>query len=205
MSQDRKVSQPTQSRGKQTYEKLLSSAQKLLAEEGPEALNSNAIVERAGLTPPAFYRYFTDKYMLMSVLCERLMDAQNELGIEVMPSLEDSHEAIVQTTAQLFKEHIRVTNSFVGGFELMVLMRALPELRPIRLESHKSMAEIVYGSMRQFEQDAPPAALRARSRLIVETFYSTLEMLYETEFQNRSEMIRRCAVAISAIYRHPAD
>ncbi|WP_445380862.1 TetR/AcrR family transcriptional regulator, partial [Pseudomonas syringae] len=47
-------------------------------EVGIERLSTNLVCERAGLTPPALYRYFPNKYALLTVLGERLLEKQNE-------------------------------------------------------------------------------------------------------------------------------
>ena len=65
--------------GKTTREALLEAAQNILADQGLEALNSNAIVEKAGVTPPTFYHYFSNKHAVLRELGVRMMDAQNEV------------------------------------------------------------------------------------------------------------------------------
>ena len=55
------LTQPPKGRGRVTYERLMKAAGELLGEEGFERLSTNAICARAGLTPPALYRYFRDK------------------------------------------------------------------------------------------------------------------------------------------------
>ena len=59
-----------------TKDKLIAAAQDLLADKGLAAFNSNAIVERAGVTPPTFYHYFANKQALLRELGERLMLAK---------------------------------------------------------------------------------------------------------------------------------
>ena len=58
-------------------ERLVAAAQALLAEAGLEGVNSNAVAERAGLTPPAFYHYFPNKHALLRELGERMLSAQS--------------------------------------------------------------------------------------------------------------------------------
>jgi len=65
-------------RSQQTYEKLVSATGELLGEVGFEKLTTNAICARAKMTPPAFYRYFKDKYEILEVLARRLLERQNE-------------------------------------------------------------------------------------------------------------------------------
>ena len=44
----------------------------LLAEVGIERISTNMIAARAGLTPPALYRYFADKYAVLEALADDL-------------------------------------------------------------------------------------------------------------------------------------
>src|ERR1700737_3300178 len=74
--------QPTQARGQDTYEIVLATAGEMLRDMGFEQLTTNAICERAGLTPPALYRYFPNKYAILKELGDRLMIAQDELVLE---------------------------------------------------------------------------------------------------------------------------
>jgi AcrR family transcriptional regulator len=53
--------QPSRATGRSTFEDLLSTAGELLSEVGFEGLSTNLICKRAGMTPPALYRYFPNK------------------------------------------------------------------------------------------------------------------------------------------------
>jgi len=69
---------PQQNRARSTYDAILEAAGELLAEVGVERLSTNLVCKRAGLTPPALYRYFPNKYALLKELGERLMADQDE-------------------------------------------------------------------------------------------------------------------------------
>ncbi|MDT9091483.1 helix-turn-helix domain-containing protein, partial [Escherichia coli] len=69
--------QPTQARAQGTYEIGLATAGEMLRDMGFEQLTTNAICQRAGLTPPALYRYFPNKYAILKELGDRLMSAQD--------------------------------------------------------------------------------------------------------------------------------
>src|ERR1035437_6217234 len=71
--------QPTQQRSTQPFELILQRTAEVLADVGIERLSTNLVCERAGLSPPALYRYFPNKYALLSELGQRLMQRQNEL------------------------------------------------------------------------------------------------------------------------------
>ena len=60
--------QPAQQRATETFERILEVTAQTLADVGIERLSTNLVCERAGLTPPALYRYFPNKYALLSEL-----------------------------------------------------------------------------------------------------------------------------------------
>src|SRR3984893_1548274 len=68
---------PSRPTGVSTFEFLLSTAGQLLGEVGFEGLSTNLICKRAGMTPPALYRYFPNKYAVLQELGRRLMRAQD--------------------------------------------------------------------------------------------------------------------------------
>ena len=61
---------PRQGRAQETFERILAITADLLSEVGIERLSTNLICERAGLTPPALYRYFPNKYAVLHALGE---------------------------------------------------------------------------------------------------------------------------------------
>src|ERR1700749_4229269 len=70
---------PTQSRGRTSYDAILRAAGELLLEVGIERLSTNLVCKRAGLSPPALYRYFPNKYALLRELGAQLMLAQDKV------------------------------------------------------------------------------------------------------------------------------
>ena len=85
---------------KKTIDRLLEAAQDILIESGVEALNSNAIVLRAGVTPPTFYHYFSNNHALLEELGVRMMQEQSEV-IRAETGLQIKTEADLQTTCLL--------------------------------------------------------------------------------------------------------
>ncbi len=69
---------PKQARAIKTYEAILTAASELLVEVGLERISTNLIAERAGITVPALYRYFPNKYSVLNALGGRLMNHQND-------------------------------------------------------------------------------------------------------------------------------
>ncbi|ATQ30209.1 TetR/AcrR family transcriptional regulator [Rhodococcus ruber] len=63
---------PSTTKGRGTRQRLLSAATDLFDQHGYAGVRVSDITEAAGLSPGAFYRYFTDRRELMLVLLEEL-------------------------------------------------------------------------------------------------------------------------------------
>lgn len=192
--------QPQQARAKRTYEALLLSAQGILVEEGFEALTSNSIVERAGMTPPAFYRYFTDKDAVLYVLSQRLMNSQNDVLMRKLERPITDRQTLVDETRTTLSLTIDATQKFRGGAALLTLLRAKRALRPIRVQSHDDMADFLTRELCPSSSPAERRRFKARARLANEIGYALIEMLFEVGFRNRKDMLEGTACAIGAVY-----
>jgi len=191
--------EPSQERAKETYRSLLQAAQEILGEEGFEALNSNAIVERAGLTPPAFYRYFENKHSILAVLGRQLMNAQNAVVGELLSRADGTASHAFEETCSLLKKTLETTETFKGGYALMVSLRAIPALREIRLSSHNYVATLMTERYIEINPDVARDDAYDRCRLANEIGYACVEMLLETAECDRDRVIARTAKAIGAV------
>lgn len=196
---------PKQGRAKKTYESLLLAAQEILAESGQEKLNSNSIVARAGYSPPAFYRYFEDKFAVLHVLATRLMETQNRILEEIQQPLTLEKDAFLVEVTEVMRKTLYVTREFIAGKQLMILMRMHPDLQRIRISSHEAMTAVLMDAFQKQGLDLPEPLLKIRGRMIVEMGYACIEMLLESDFGDQEdEVLRSTAVASLAILTQPA-
>lgn len=109
--------QPAQQRATETYERILEVTALTLADVGIERLSTNLVCRRAGLSPPALYRYFPNKYALLSVLGQRLMLRQNERVERWIsaPALQASRQTLEQALRGLILDTHEVTRETAGG------------------------------------------------------------------------------------------
>ena len=191
---------PQQARALATFEKLINAAQDLLEKDGFEALTSNAVVERAGLTPPAFYRYFPNKHALLEELGQRLMDSQNDVIFHMPSEGPLTKDAFVQLVTYSLTKTMEVTRNFRGGFALLVLLRAVPKLQPVRLESHDKMAKELAARAAVLGVEGTTTDILAKCRLAIEIGYATIEMLFETNFKNQDIVLQSSADAQAAVF-----
>ena len=191
---------PTQARAKATYEKILKAAQDILAEDGLEALNSNAIVDRAEVSAPLFYRYFKDKYDLLHVLGTRLTDAQNQPS-KAASNVSVAEEDLEDEIYRLLTETLKVTESFEGALAILVSLRAIPSLAFIRLDASLEISKQNVTQVLRLYPDLSRAEALRRSRLTNDLAYAFVEMLMEVPTMPRRRTLRDGARAMCAILK----
>src|SRR5258708_14322137 len=129
---------PSRPTGVSTFEYLLSTAGQLLGEVGFEGLSTTLICNRAGMTPPALYRYFPNNNAVLQELCRRLMRAQDYAVFAWMAEggLNSSNlEAAVESNRRLQTEVNTITRRQPGAMWIMRATRAVPLFHPVRIQS----------------------------------------------------------------------
>jgi AcrR family transcriptional regulator len=189
---------PRQERAVQTYERLLDVAGELLAEVGVERISTNQICARAGMTPPALYRYFADKYAVLEALGRRLMDRQNAVLFEWL----DRHApaglvALGAAVEELLRATARVTDAEPGAIWTLRALRAVPQLAHVRIESHRLVTERLVETYAPLVPDMPRDVLWRRLRLSVELGFAVDEMLTEEDRIPRDDLFRDAAQLLS--------
>ncbi len=188
--------EPRQARARETYERLLAAAQAILERGGLEAVNSNAVAAEAGVTPPSFYRYFRNKHDLLADLGRRLMSAQNLIVERRFESAGRSRRLDTQTLEAILMDTLAVTRDFQGGRAIISSLRAVPDLLPIRLDSHAHVARLV--AAQSGATGRAKADVYARARLAVELGYAAIEMLLEVPDLDARRVLRSTARAVEA-------
>lgn len=172
---------PTQTRALETCERILDAAANLLGEVGIERLSTNLICERAGLSPPALYRYYPNKYAVLAELGVRLMMSQNEL-LETWATpatMKLGAAKFEQRIRQLFLDTLALTRAAIAGEWITRALRAVPSLAPVRIESHDHVTGLVVAAFGQAYPGVPQARVRLVSRLAIEVMYSAQELLVD--------------------------
>ena len=180
--------QPAQQRATETYEHILEVTAQMLEDVGIERLSTNMVCERAGLTPPALYRYFPNKYALLSELGQRLMLRQNELIPRwITPEVLSGTTAdLEQALAGLLLDTYRVTKRTPGGVWILRALRAVPSLLQVRLDSHALVTQAQGQLLSKTFPDVPQKELLLVGRVAVDMIYAGVEMLFDVPLNQRS-------------------
>ena len=172
---------PRQGRALETYERILGVAADRLGEVGVERLSTNLVCERAGLTPPALYRYFPNKYAVLHALGERLMAVQNRLLEDwatpaTMALPRARFEAAV---VALFGQTLEVTVAQPAGVWITRALRAVPALQEVRTASHRHITGLIESAFMAAHPQARRPQVKVFARLAIETAYAAQEMLFD--------------------------
>ena len=171
---------PAQSRATETYEHLLDVTGQILTEVGFERLSTNMVCERAGLSPPALYRYFPNKYALLHELGRRLMERQNALIARwLTPEAFADSQALEQALTGLMLETYRVTKQVKGGVWILRALRAIPALQDVRLASAREVTNQLQQRLGQVFPQVDPSQLGLISRVADGMAFAALEMLFD--------------------------
>lgn len=172
---------PQQQRAIQTYERILESAAQLLQEVGVERISTNLIAERAGVTVPALYRYFANKYAVFYALGARLMDRQNEAMLTWQQSYEQSDDPFIYLNhiEELLHLTLQATREQTAGLAILRMLRVIPALQDIRLKSHSAMASWAAGIWGELFSIEVTEQLLRGLRLTMELGTSAVEMSME--------------------------
>ncbi|AZF43373.1 Transcriptional regulator, AcrR family [Pseudomonas sp. R1-43-08] len=191
---------PAQQRSTETYERILVATAQTLCDVGIERLSTNLVCECAGLTPPALYRYFPNKYALLTVLGERLLEKQNGLIDHwITPQLlSGPPEALESALAELILDTYRVTDATLGGMWILKGLRAVPALEHVRIDSHRRVSGAQAEILAQVFPQADPQQLATAARVAVEMIHATIELLFDESLNPKSV----CAMVASMIVSH---
>ncbi len=188
----KKRSEPRQGRSEKTYDLILATAAELLEEVGFERLSTNMICKRAGLTPPALYRYFPNKYAVLKELGEQLMRTQNEL-FEGMEPRSFSKDDIEHTILDVLVATVAVTRAQTAGAWIMRSLHASPVLAEVRINSHRQAAQFLTSLIRARNETLDQDQVYAKSRLGVELGYAAIEMVFDETELDEAELLAEAA------------
>lgn len=173
---------PRQRRAQATYDMILEVTGKLLEEVGVERLSTNLVCERAGLTPPALYRYFPNKYALLKELGEQLMKRQDDAVFAHIEKVGDhlgTADEEAKRNRQIQERVNEITHQFPGGGWVMRALRAIPTLGEVRIKSREEVAARVYKRMVASFPEANKKDLRIAATLTVEVMYASTELIMD--------------------------
>ena len=191
---------PRQERAKRTYEAILAAAAELLVEVGIERISTNLIAERAGITVPALYRYFPNKYAVINALGAALMDRQNQVFQQWVDTyyIEGEPDRLLEHIYEVLWLTYEVTLEQPGGLEICQSLRAVGPLQELRLTSHRLLAEQLAIFLAEQQRQELDEETLMQARVMVDIGYSLVEMAMEDASLSPEQVLRQGAAMLGA-------
>lgn len=165
---------PSQQRARDTYDRLLDAAAEILAESGIEALNTNAVADRAGVTVPTVYRYFPNKHALLVALAESYVESEKD-WLFAMEAVADPNHPLDAAIREVLGGYASHADEFPGVSPLRAAMRALPELAPIEAASLEASSKRLADALRSRAPELDRKRVLELARLIVSVSCSEID------------------------------
>ncbi len=174
---------PAQNRARETIEQIVGATAHLLEEVGIERLSTNLICQHAGITPPALYRYFPNKYAILNEMARRLMDAEDRIVFHWLEQEGDEHRASLEHQIKRQIELNRALRDAAreqpGGVWILRVMRSVPTLREVRAQSNRTVIDAVHARLCATWPEIDPDRLLAAATLSTNLSTATNEMILE--------------------------
>ncbi len=198
---------PRQERAKRTYEAILAAAAELLVEVGVERISTNLIAERAGITVPALYRYFPNKYAVINALGAVLMDRQNQVFHDWVENyyVEGEPQRLLGNIYEILWLTYEATLDQIGGLEIAQALRAVGPLQELRLTSHRLLAKELSFFVAEWQQRPIDEDVMLQARVAVEVGYSMVEMALEDTVLPAEQALRHGARMLEVSLGASAD
>lgn len=191
---------PSQQRSQATFNAILAASGEVLAEAGLDGFSTNAVCRRAGLTPPALYRYFPNKYALLKAVGEQLMASQDRCVLRWLTAdegLVTDGTALAAALYEMLSEVVQATARFKGSATILRAMRTEPILRDVRQSSIGFLVKQAVAQLRELHPTAPPAEIQRVARVSVEAGTAMVELAIEETCADADELLRGAATMIA--------
>lgn len=195
---------PLQDRARATYEQIIQATGDLLPEIGIERLSTNLIAERAGLTPPALYRYFPNKYAILSEMGRRMIAAENEaiaawvnsekfaIGSDLQAEI-DSFSALLDRLRDVVLAH-------PGGAWIYRAMSAVPVLQEMRRRASKDFVRVIIDAVKDDFPKVDTDRIRGAVLLTSIVNHAVTETMAD-DYPTAALLRREAAIMMSIYYR----
>lgn len=169
---------PRDKRAAATYDLILDTAAELLEEAGFDKLTTNLICKRAGITPPALYNYFPDKYAILQMLGQRLMASQDKIVSNWLAAM-GTRKVTGADAAEMLLRHHEADKAQVGAKWIWRSLRSIPSIEHVLLESKQNVCKWSVDNFMQACPAADRSIVEVKHLVMVEIGTSILQMLID--------------------------
>ena len=177
---------PATGRARKTVDRILDATALLLDEVGFDAITTNLIAQRADVNVASLYKYFPNKYAVLTALAERMRDEQVAMLAERLQPGRDWRTQL----AGLLDSFLDLFVSRPGFAELSLVLSSSAPLREIDEASLAAEAQVIADRLTSFGVKAGRADRQAIGRVVVEAARGVLPLARRTSPAGRKRLMR---------------
>jgi len=167
--------QPVQARSRERVERILDAAAQLLAEDGYDAVKTNAIAKRADVSIGSVYQFFPNRFAIFNALAERYRTKISEaLESNLSAATKRDWQKALDETIDLLAEFWKTDWAF---HSVWLAIQNTAELRESREQYRIALINSPLAEfLMKLLPDAPRAEIVAMGRVILETSNLLLDL-----------------------------
>jgi len=169
---------PQQTRSQQRVRRLLAAAERILVQEGYEALTTRRIAAKARVPIGTLYQFFPDKHAIVGALAHRYMAESAEMMEELARQAEDVHWS--DSVGTLVERFVAMYRAKPGYLALWLGRRLSPDLLQADQENNALLADGLRRILVVQEGLADGEPLRRVCRVAVEAGDALLRLAFST-------------------------
>lgn len=171
---------PSQARSTATLDLILASARAILEEKGIQALNTNAVAERAGVNVATLYRYFPNKNAILRELLERAQ-AERTAFLSQRVAFEANSPDLPAWFDGVTQGLLDYRRAAPADLALRRACRAVPELADVEARLNAEGAAELAAAFRRWFPDIDPGRLDAAANVVFQSGRAVLDHASENE------------------------
>lgn len=187
---------PQQARSKERVDRILDAAAQLLAEEGYNAVKTNHIAKRAGVSIGSVYQFFPNRFAIFHALAERYRGRINEvLARYIGPEAADlSWEEALDGTIDALAELWRTEWSF---FAVWIAIQNTAELRePDDVYKNRILGEYLLPFYRRILPKTPEHRLAKIAGIVFDLYSLLLDSSMRTGNGQDQELVDELRIVV---------
>lgn len=172
---------PTKENGKRTMEQLLATGAQLLDKVGFEGFNTNLLAETAGVRIRTVYRYFPNKFAIITTIARRMSDEWAESYEPSFLRLEDPKAALRPVLESLLNGFIKHTSEQVGAIAILQAIASSPALRELDREVFERISKRMAYALTNRGLDLPAVRMQALSSVLTISAFAAVDLYVRME------------------------
>ncbi|PXX70659.1 TetR family transcriptional regulator [Nocardia tenerifensis] len=190
-----------QERGRRRITEILDNAETLFAERGFEATTTNAIAERAGISPGSLYQFFRSKEEIVHSLAERYV-TELETAQAAALALPPAHETLPQFIHRAVGNMVAFNIANPGFQALFARTDMKPALQSAITPLQRALEAGTYAALSMFARDKSDHDIAVYTQVTLQITRGLMPVIAASDPPRRRRLTDELETALVAYLTH---